>query len=371
MTLSAGELFLAMGLPWRLDRMRGGGDASAGSSRGSSAGQAHIEDGGPSPEGGGVRQPNEESPAAVPGGHGECAGRSAGSTDASQPRPRAGDEALLTADDADLLAEGAVILERRSRAVRDALARIALEEEYHRVYRPLRDEILLMLGGRDNARFHGQVYDAAAHLPRLAGLLADYFQVLGKPEHACRLRSVDEGAVVQRYQADGKSGLALVGLRCALRLFRAGVAGASREAVERELGAVERHEQLAGAWAGIVWLGYELRPDSGTLAVVSGATRAPDRPGEPRPAWDRLKRELTYGGRRLRKYRDLAEAQTAVLDTFQELQWDEVVDSPFPPGKKGSSQLKNAIKNLNEGLEQRAIEFFADGSGTHVCWRRL
>jgi hypothetical protein len=307
----------------------------------------------------------------MPGGHGESGGRSAESTDASRPRSRAGDEALLTSDNADLLAEGAAILERQSRAVRDARARIALEEEYHRVYRAFRDEILLMQGGRDNARFHGQVYDAAAHLSRLAGLLTDYFQVLREPEHARRLWSVDEGAVVQRYQADGKSGLALVGLRYALRLFRAGVAGASREAVERELGAVERHEQLAGAWAGILWLGYELRPDSGPQAVVSDASRAPNRPGEPRPAWDRLNREFTYGGRRLRKYRDLAEAQTAVLDTFQELQWDGVVDSPFPPGKKGSARLKNAIKNLNGGLEQRAIEFYADGSGVHVCWRRL
>jgi hypothetical protein len=202
-------------------------------------------------------------------------------------------------------------------------------------------------------------------------MLTDYFQILRKPEYARRLRSVDDSAIVQRHQADGNTGLALVGLRYALRLFRAGVAAASREEMGRKLGAVERYEQLAGVWRGIVWLGYELGPDGGPQAVVSGASTAPSGRSEPRPAWDRLKRELTYGGRRLRQYRDEAEAQIAVLATFQELQWKQVVDSPFPAGKAGRGRLKNTIKNLNKGLEERAIEFFADGSGTHVCWRRL
>jgi hypothetical protein len=92
----------------------------------------------------------------------------------------------------------------------------------------------------------------------------------------------------------------------------------------------------------------------------------------PKPAWDKLKRELTYETHRLRKYQDVAEAQIKVLDTFQELDWANVADSPFPASTKGKSQLKNTIKNLNKGLEPGGvIEFYADGSGAHVCWRKL
>jgi hypothetical protein len=274
-------------------------------------------------------------------------------------------------DDADLLAEGVTLLERVRQSAHASVARLAREEEYQRAYGAVRDEILLLLGRWDNARFHGPVYDLSEQLPRLTESLLDYFQVLRKPGHVGHLGCLDEGALAQEFQAQSSSPLAQVCLRYTLRLFRAGVAGASKEQVKRKLNEVRHQEPLAGVWAAILWLGFELRPHDRPQVGADGAACAAGQPEEPTPRWDRVHRVLTFGNRRLRAYRGWAQAQIAILDTFQELQWQDVVDSPFPENKKGSNQMKNAIKNLNRGLESGVLEFFADGSGIHVCWRRL
>ena len=198
----------------------------------------------------------EESPALVTHGHGRFNGESAGG------RP-------LTSDDADLLAEGANILQREKQLAKDRIARTAREEEYHRVYSALRDEIYLAVGKRSNAQFHGQVYDIADHHPHLAELLLRYFQVLQKTEHIHRLQSLAESAFLHGCETNDNSGLALVCLRYTRRLFHAGVNGASSETLQHKLREVSDNEQLFGVWRCIMWLGVELGQDNQPQVVVN------------------------------------------------------------------------------------------------------
>jgi hypothetical protein len=295
-----------------------------------------------------------------------------GATNVSQQGWQDADQPQLISDDTDLLREGATIFQQQRQLASDRAARLALEEQYHQAYRPLEMEISFMQGSRDNAKFRGQVYDCAAHFYRLAELLVNYFQILRKTEPILSLRSIDEGAVLQQDKANGNPRLAKICLTYSLRLFRAGLAGASREQLERKLAEVAENPQMVGVWRWIIWLGCELGPDRWPQEVANRGSRTGSKSEASKPAWDKLNRVLTYGGRRLRRYQASAQAQIAILDTFQELNWDNVVDSPFPATKNGRDQLKNAIKNLNMGLEpQGVIGFYGDGTGTHVCWRRL
>jgi hypothetical protein len=263
-------------------------------------------------------------------------------------------------------------LERKQQATKETLARFAREEEYSQCYKALRDEILLMEGHQCNEQFHGRTYDVAAHLPRLAELLVQYFQVLQGPEYLARLESVGERATLEHDKHDDNSRLALVCLRYALGLIRTGIAGASKEQVERKLNEVNAHPQMASVWKWLIRLGYEVGPEYGVPAAIPEQPTTAGKPIEPKPHWDKLARELVYDGCLLRHYRDPAEAQITILDTFEELSWPKVVDSPFPNTPTGKDQLNNAIKNLNAGLKQKdLIEFCADGTGIHVCWRKL
>jgi hypothetical protein len=279
---------------------------------------------------------------------------------------------LLSSDDADLLAEGATLLEEARQRASIRAARDAREEDYKRSYQALRDEILLMQGASNNAQFHGQTYDLAAHLPRLTALLVSYFHVLQQPEPLGRLSALDEGALLQYYRKNGNPGLARICLKYTVRLFQTGATGLSQGHIERKLAEVIANEALAGVWGWMVTLGFALGPEQSPSCVANGEGKAPRRPDDGPPAWDQVHRVLTYGGQQLREYRDSAEAQIAILDTFQELAWADVVDSPFSGDKKGKGRLKNAIKNLNRGLQPKGVlEFLGDGSGTRVRWRRL
>jgi hypothetical protein len=249
---------------------------------------------------------------------------------------------------------------------------MAREEEYSCRYKALRDKILLMQGHDCNEQFHGRIYDAAEHLPRLADLLVPYIDVLQGSEYLARLDSVGERFGMELDKPDDKSRLALVCLKYALRLMQTGITGASKEQVERKLREVNAYPQLAGVWKWFIRLGHEAGPDSGVSAVITEQPRTAGKPEEPKPHWDKLARVLVYDGGRLRHFLDPAEAQVSILDTFEELNWNKVVDSPFPNTSRGKEQLRNAIKNLNAGLELKdLIEFYGDGTGTHACWRKL
>jgi len=91
--------------------------------------------------------------------------------------------------------------------------------------------------------------------------------------------------------------------------------------------------------------------------------------GETKPSWDRIKGELSFDGKTVRRIRRIGVAKNvvAVLDTFQELDWPSRVDSPLP--SPNSRKHHATIASLNSGLSR--IRFRSDGEGEGFIWVTL
>ena len=87
-----------------------------------------------------------------------------------------------------------------------------------------------------------------------------------------------------------------------------------------------------------------------------------------KPTWDRVKGELSFGGETVRRIRRIGSAKNVVLvlDTFQELDWPDRVDSPLSPG---SQKHHATIRSLNTDLSR--IRFKSDGEGIGFIWATL
>jgi hypothetical protein len=93
------------------------------------------------------------------------------------------------------------------------------------------------------------------------------------------------------------------------------------------------------------------------------------------PRWDPDSRQLWFGKRLLKSYRQPALSQVAVLVAFEETGWGAHIDDPLPPGpgdrpEDRSLRLHDTIHNLNRGLPAGTIEFHGDGTGRGVRWAR-
>lgn len=82
-----------------------------------------------------------------------------------------------------------------------------------------------------------------------------------------------------------------------------------------------------------------------------------------RPEWDSVKYELRVGAMLARRILARSKNQIKVLNTFQECEWANRVDSPF---QKNDSTLHETIRTMNDGLE--LIVFHADGAGAGITW---
>jgi hypothetical protein len=51
--------------------------------------------------------------------------------------------------------------------------------------------------------------------------------------------------------------------------------------------------------------------------------------GAPQPHWDRLRRELRYRDKLVRRYRRHAPQQMAILDAFELAGWPERIENPL------------------------------------------
>lgn len=107
-------------------------------------------------------------------------------------------------------------------------------------------------------------------------------------------------------------------------------------------------------------------------------TPAPSRPetatvpaDEGKPRWDAERRELTFAGRLVKRFRVPAPNQTAILEVFHEEAWPYRIDDPLPPASDMDAKLRlrDTIKCLNRGGKGGPLVFCGDGSGTGVVWR--
>jgi hypothetical protein len=93
------------------------------------------------------------------------------------------------------------------------------------------------------------------------------------------------------------------------------------------------------------------------------------------PVWDSPHGELQFRGRLVRRFRNAASDQRAVLDAFQSHDWPEWLKDPLPrpEGRRlnPKRRLHDTIKNLNRGHKTRCLHFYGADAGRAVGWERL
>jgi hypothetical protein len=72
----------------------------------------------------------------------------------------------------------------------------------------------------------------------------------------------------------------------------------------------------------------------------------------------------------VKRYRNDACYQIAVLDDFERLGWPACILNPLPraAGAHGKNRRHNTVRSLNEGLAAGTIRFYAGGSGGGFRW---
>lgn len=91
----------------------------------------------------------------------------------------------------------------------------------------------------------------------------------------------------------------------------------------------------------------------------------------PMPRWDRQTRTLYFGDQIVKRFREPAANQEAVLSTFEEQDWTQVIEDPLPPVGVESSpemRLRNTIRRLNANQVNPLLHFRGDGSGFRILW---
>jgi hypothetical protein len=88
------------------------------------------------------------------------------------------------------------------------------------------------------------------------------------------------------------------------------------------------------------------------------------------PHWEKYLRQLLWGLRLIKQYRQPAESQEAILAAFEELGWPFRMDDPLPPKSEqdGRQRLHDTIKRLNRYQLHEALRFHGDGTGKGIYW---
>jgi hypothetical protein len=106
---------------------------------------------------------------------------------------------------------------------------------------------------------------------------------------------------------------------------------------------------------------------------LTGTAFMPTSPS-PKPRWDQVRRELTFEGKLIKHYRQLAPNQVLVLAAFEEDGWPVKIDDPLPqsPGVVPKRRLRDTVRALNANHENGGLlKFRADGTGQGILWERL
>lgn len=88
-----------------------------------------------------------------------------------------------------------------------------------------------------------------------------------------------------------------------------------------------------------------------------------------RISWNRELGELWLDGNLARKIAqpNRATQVVTILNVFEEEEWPERVDSPFPASEEGKQTLRETLRSLNKGA--KGIQFTADGTGEGIRYR--
>ena len=89
---------------------------------------------------------------------------------------------------------------------------------------------------------------------------------------------------------------------------------------------------------------------------------------QPKPVWDRERRELRFGDIVVKRFKWPAENQELVLDAFEDLGWPTRIDNPLKehPTICPKRRLHDTLKCLNRKQVNALIKFRGDGTGLGV-----
>lgn len=89
-----------------------------------------------------------------------------------------------------------------------------------------------------------------------------------------------------------------------------------------------------------------------------------------KPRWHAIRRELTFAGRIVKRFRVPAQNQETILSVFEEEGWAEHIHDPLPVNHlvDAPTRLHDAINRLNRCQINPLIRFHGDGKGTGVFW---
>lgn len=112
--------------------------------------------------------------------------------------------------------------------------------------------------------------------------------------------------------------------------------------------------------------------------IGSAATRTPTLPALPEtkpadvPHWDAERRELSFRGKLVKRYRVPAKNQELILAAFEEEGWPCRIDDPlsFDPRHDAKERLQTTIKSLNRNQVHALLWFHGNGHGAEVLWER-
>jgi hypothetical protein len=107
-------------------------------------------------------------------------------------------------------------------------------------------------------------------------------------------------------------------------------------------------------------------PDTGDGVPPPQRTRR-----APRPHYDADTSELWLGDVLVKSWTKAAPNQKLIVLSFEEEHWRRRIDDPLPgrPDLERKERLRQAIAGLNDHQAHPLIHFYADGTGTGVCWR--
>jgi hypothetical protein len=132
------------------------------------------------------------------------------------------------------------------------------------------------------------------------------------------------------------------------------------------------HFVLTDAGAAVARAAPPLPPPLAVRAAPSAGGRTAERE---LPVWDNARGELHFRGRLVRRFRNTASQQRAVLDAFQREGWPERLPDPLArpagPCVNRKQRLHDVIKNLNRRHGARRLRFYGTDCGRAVGWRWL
>jgi hypothetical protein len=89
-----------------------------------------------------------------------------------------------------------------------------------------------------------------------------------------------------------------------------------------------------------------------------------------KPQWDAARRELSLGGRTVKKFHVPARNQELILSAFQEEDWPDAIDDPLT-GEidiDPKTRLNDAVYRLNHKQIACLVRFHVNGNGSSVHW---